>query len=321
MISIIMSVYNVEKYLDECLKSIFNQTYKNFELIIVNDGSTDNSKLIIDKYRNENSNIIYIEQENKGISEARNLALSISKGEYILYIDSDDYIDKDMLKLMIEKIELDKSDMVIIGHEEFYDEFKNKNINISLNVDENKIYSGTDVANMMLDLKIMGVLWNKLYKRSQLEKEKFYFEPGRYTQDWYPVFKHVFNLDKISFVNKPLYKYRIRNSSITGKKTKKRLDDYIYAVESIINYAENNKENLNKNNLEFFKLATFENIISINNSINTANNKEIKEYKSNNNISIKNSFKINNFNINSKIKLLLWKLNIYGISIKLKKQY
>lgn len=322
MISIIMSVYNVEKYLDECLQSIFNQTYKDIELIIINDGSTDGSLDIINKYRKKYSNIVYIEQENKGLSEARNLGLSIAKGDYILYIDSDDYIDSNMLQLMIDKIKEDDSELVIIGHREFYDDIKGKDLDIILDVDDKKVYTGIEVANMMLDCKIMGVAWNKLYKASKLKEENFYFESGRYTQDWYPTFKHISNLSKISFVNKPLYKYRLRSTSTTSKKNEKRLEDYTYAVSNIINYVENSNINFDKNSLTRFKVITFNRIISLYYSVNIQKQSSIyKSFKNSN----YNKFDMNILKVStlkgisnrSIIYIVAWKLNLYKYLIKI----
>lgn len=316
MISIIMSVYNVEKYLEECLASIFNQSYKDFELIIINDGSTDNSLTIINKYLKKYSNIVYLEQQNKGLSEARNLGLSFAKGEYILFIDSDDYIDKEMFKIMIEKIESNKSDMVIIGHTEFYDDVKGNDCEVKLNISDSKSYSGLEVANLMLECNIMGVAWNKLYKTEKLKKDNFYFESGRYTQDWYPIFKHISNLQKISFVNLPLYKYRLRSTSTTSKKNKKRLEDYYYAITSILNYVEENKEKFNENSINKFKCITFNNLLGLISSIyDIEGSKHYLEIQKINldplNIKTSEIFKVKNLDWKIKVYLIAWKLRIY----------
>ena len=94
-ISIIVPIYNVEKYLERCINSLINQTYKNIEIILVNDGSTDNSLIICEKYKNIDSRIILVNKENGGLSDARNVGIDNSSGNYITFIDSDDYIDDD----------------------------------------------------------------------------------------------------------------------------------------------------------------------------------------------------------------------------------
>lgn len=325
MISIIISVYNVEKYLEECLYSIFNQTYNNIEIILVNDGSTDNSLNIINKYREKYSNIVYIEQENKGLSEARNLGLRVAKGDYILYIDSDDYIDLNMLQLMIDKIKKDNSDMVIIGHTEFYDDINGKDVNIYLDIDEKKIYTGIEVAHMMLECKIMGVAWNKLYKKEKLIDDNFIFESGRYTQDWYPTFRHISTLNKISFVNKPLYKYRLRSTSTTSKKNEKRLEDYSYAVSNIINYVENSDTEFNKKSIILFKAITFNRIISLYYSINSSNQgniyTEFKKLKyNNNNIGLRDLVDLKELDKRTVVYILAWKFKLYRYLIKIEKK-
>ncbi|MGG7157905.1 glycosyltransferase [Clostridium perfringens] len=322
MISIIMSVYNVEEYLEECLKSIFNQTYKDFELIIINDGSTDNSIKVINKYRKKYKNIIYVEQENKGLSEARNLGLTFVNGDYVLYIDSDDYIDKYMFEEIVKKIRNDKSDMVIFGHTEFYDDLYGKDCDIKLNIEESKIYSGIEVSNLMLECEIMGVAWNKLYRAEKLKKENFYFESGRYTQDWYPTFKHISNLKKISFVNKPLYKYRLRSTSTTSKKNKKRFEDYYYAVMNIINYVNIHKDKFNINSINKFKCIALNNLIKLLESNYTLSNNDLKlERKKLKSIYMKNSeiLKVENLNFIKKVYLLGWNLKIYKILMNCEK--
>ncbi|WP_283672571.1 glycosyltransferase [Clostridium perfringens] len=322
MISIIMSVYNVEEYLEECLKSIFNQTYKEFELIIINDGSTDNSKKIINKYIEKYNNIIYVEQENKGLAEARNLGLTLVNGEYVLYIDSDDYIDRYMFEEIIKKINTDKSDMVIFGHSEFYDDLDGKDCDVNLNIDDSKIYSGIEVANLMLECKIMGVAWNKLYKVEKLRKENFYFEPGRYTQDWYPTFKHISNLKRISFVNKPLYKYRLRSTSTTSKKNKKRFEDYYCAVNNIINYVNVNKNKFDLDSINKFKCITLTNLIKLLENNNMLSNEELRLEKIKlKNINMKNSeiLKVKDMNFIEKTYLLGWNLKIYKILMNFEK--
>ena len=117
MISIIIPVYNAEKYLGKCLDSILNQTYSDFEIIIVNDGSSDSSDSICKKYMLDEPRIQYIIQKNQGVSAARNTGIKRAKGEYLLFVDADDTIDSLMLKKMLESIEDKKSDMVYVGFE------------------------------------------------------------------------------------------------------------------------------------------------------------------------------------------------------------
>ena len=125
LISIIVPVYNVESYLKRCIESILNQTFRDFELILVNDGSTDNSEIICKEYALKDERIKYFYQRNKGVSEARNKGIDNSSGEYIQFIDSDDYVDENFLEIVVNRFKRDNSDIVFIG---FYNEYNNGEI-------------------------------------------------------------------------------------------------------------------------------------------------------------------------------------------------
>ncbi|MFR8734737.1 MAG: glycosyltransferase family 2 protein, partial [Clostridium perfringens] len=163
-ISIVMPVYNVALYLREMLDSILNQTIDgNFQLIIINDGSTDESKKIIEEYKSKFNNLLYLEQENKGVSVARNLGIRYIEGKYTIFLDSDDYIEKDMFKLMYDKAEEESADTVICGYKKVYD-YKNKYEEEYLfkNI-KDKVYNNLEVCERMLSMEIEGFTWNKLF--------------------------------------------------------------------------------------------------------------------------------------------------------------
>ena len=125
-ISIIVPVYNVEKYLEKCIKSILNQTFTDFELILVNDGSTDKSGVICDNYKNIDDRIIVIHKKNEGLSSARNSGLDIAKGRYIGFVDSDDYINNDMYHKLYEALIKNNSDISICKFVKVYDDSEMK---------------------------------------------------------------------------------------------------------------------------------------------------------------------------------------------------
>ncbi|PJW13245.1 glycosyl transferase [Geobacillus sp. Manikaran-105] len=315
MISVIVPVYNVEQYLEQCLETVFNQTYKNIEVIIVNDGSTDKSIDIINKYRKKYSNILYLEQENKGLSVARNLATKYAKGEYIIYIDSDDYLELDMLEMMYNKIKQIKGDVVICGHKEIYEDIPGKYSRVLIDADENKVYSGLEVADMLLNCKVMGVTWNKLFRRKLIEKYGLYFEPGRYTQDWFPVFKHISKCNSIGFINKDLYNYRIRSGATKAKKNYKRLEDYTHAVTSILDYIKTNNLQFSTNSINKFKAITFERSMLMYLHLNRDKGRKLyEEFKYNGylnySLSISDILTTSKLGIRTKLNLLLWKLKI-----------
>ncbi|WP_411332989.1 glycosyltransferase family 2 protein [Metabacillus indicus] len=316
MISIIMPVYNVESYLDTCLQSIFSQSHKNFEVIVVNDGSTDQSLKIINDYKSAHNNLILIDQKNQGISVARNAALEIAQGDYILFIDSDDYLEKDMLELMIKKITEDESDMVICGHSEVNTSHPRKINRVSLKVKPEKVYSGLEVADMVINCQLMGVVWNKLIKKSIIDQHKLYFEPDRYTQDWFPIFRLITKCATISFVNKPLYNYLVRNGSITSKKGWKRLEDYSYAVLTILNYIDRNELSLSNRSLNTFKVITMEKIIKMYFNAHLTKEKHIyNEFAASRysfiHATLLSIFYSNRMDVRSKLNLLLWKTKLF----------
>ena len=113
LISIIVPIYNVEKYLRQCLDSIMNQTYRNFECLLINDGSSDNSEDICREYVSKDSRFRYFEKENGGVSSARNLGIEHSKGEYITFIDSDDWVDSDYLEVLYNSLVDERADIAI----------------------------------------------------------------------------------------------------------------------------------------------------------------------------------------------------------------
>src|SRR5574344_165141 len=197
-VSVIVPVYNVEKYLKKCLDSLTNQTLKELEIIVVNDGSPDNSQIIIDNFVNRypkkvKSFII----ENGGQGAARNYGLTKAKGEFIAFVDSDDYVEKNMYELLYNKAIQDKSDIVLCGNNIV-------DLNYNLLKKENVILENNNVD----FLREKVAVWNKIYKKSILNdisfRKKVWYEDLDYS------LKLVFNRYKISYLNKCLYNYLLR---------------------------------------------------------------------------------------------------------------
>ncbi|MBS3200948.1 glycosyltransferase family 2 protein [Turicibacter bilis] len=321
MITIIIPVFNVGKYIRECLESLFCQTYSNFELIIVNDGSTDNSLKIIKEYINEYSEkITLLNQENQGVSEARNLANNYIRGDYLIYIDPDDYLHPDYLKKLVLTIEKEKSDVAICGYEIFYDDIKGENYQKKYNVSVDFL-DGIATAQMMMNLDLEGYLWNKLFRVSALKAKGIFFEKGRYIQDWYPVFKTLASMSKITFINESLYFYRQRSTSTVYKKSKKKVDDYYYACRQIIKKAE--LLDIDSKIIAKFRVATFLAIATDIYYINDVDIIDLYQFSFENgytelidNVSI---LKNREISFKQKIKLLLWRGHaFYKIPIVIK---
>ncbi|WP_066890482.1 glycosyltransferase family 2 protein [Clostridium nigeriense] len=320
MISLILPIYNVEKYLRECLDSIMNQSYKNYELIIVDDGSRDRSLEIVNEYRNKFKHIKILSQKNKGVSEARNLALKYAIGKYILFVDSDDFLRADMLEKLISIAIKAKCDVVISNYYLYYD--KNNYIKFLKNMPSFTIYDNYRVVDMMLKYKIQGQLWNKLFKFSLLKENNFQFEKDRYIQDIFPVFKAISNANKISYLDEPLYFYRQREGSTVNKKNKKLTVDYYHAMTSVKKYIEENNIEINENSFKTFKAHILSYFIyhytneSLNNNYNSF--KKSDYYKLN--ISFKDFLFLKDLSHKDKLRIILWKLRIFNFIKKVKRK-
>lgn len=238
-VSIIVPVYNVEKYIERCLDSLVNQTLKDIEIIIVNDGSTDGSKEIIQKYLNKYKNIVYLEKENGGLSSARNYGIPYAKGEYIGFVDSDDYVEITMYEKMYNKAIEEKSDMVEC---DFIWEYPNKK-----REDIGKIYS--DKKEAIVEARV--VAWNKIIKKDIIEKTKITFPEGLRYEDIEFFYKIVPYLNKISFVKETLVHYVQRESSIANTQNE-RTGEIFKIWENVLNYyIENNIFNEYRSELEY----------------------------------------------------------------------
>ena len=233
-VSIIVPVYNVEKYLKKCLDSLVNQTLGDIEIIIVNDGSPDNSKQIIEEYAKKYSSIIKVlNQANQGLSDARNNALNLATSKYIMYVDSDDYVSRDMVEKMYNKIINEKADMVICGNN-VVDE--NYNL-ISSTFPNNKNYSN-DIEKIILGNMCA---WNKIIKKSLIIDNNLKFRSKVWYEDIDFSFKLVTLSKKITFVDENLYYYLVRKNSIMNNKNVLRNKEILLTFEEIIIYLKDNK--------------------------------------------------------------------------------
>ena len=222
-VSIIIPVYNCEKYISKMLKSILTQSYQNIEVIIVNDGSTDNSYEECKKV--EDSRIIIISQENKGVSSARNKGIERATGKYITFIDPDDWVEKGYIEYMYNKIKENDVDIVAVGH---YIEKDNK-IKRAMNF-EDKILSSESALDMSSKY-FFSAIWAKLFKKEILTTnniEKLFDEDLFYSEDTLAYCKLLRYSNKIYWTSTPLYYYHINeNGAMKKKDIEKYFSDYI----------------------------------------------------------------------------------------------
>ena len=232
-LSIIVPVYNVEQYLKRCLDSLVRQTLKRdcYEIIIVNDGSPDNSQSIIDTFADKYSNIVALQKQNGGLSDARNFGLERAKGDYIAFVDSDDYVDTRMYEVMLQKAKEQDFDMVVCDFKEVYDNYE---LQGSSRVTKD-LLTKEDVRHAMLDFYPSA--WNKLYKRELFAEIQFkknvWFEDVECLYRLFPIIKNV------GVVKETLYYYIQRAGSIS-KSMDPRIFHCIYNWNGIIEYYEQN---------------------------------------------------------------------------------
>lgn len=212
LISVIIPVYNVEKYLNKCIDSIVNQTYKNLEVILVDDGSLDKSSQLCDEWAKRDNRINVIHKVNGGLSSARNYGLKISKGEYISFVDSDDWVDKNTYQELLCHTKKD-IDFVSFGVLEEYD---TETYQI-LNSNNYQIYKQKQIFNRILDdNSVAGYVCNKLFKRSIIGNEKF-DETLMSCEDIDFCTRISVMCNSIIHVDAKFYHYRRRNDSMTGE--------------------------------------------------------------------------------------------------------
>lgn len=229
-VSIVVPVYNVEAYLEKCLDSLVNQNFDNYEVIIVNDGSTDKSKEIAQRYENKYSNVVLIDQKNKGLGGARNTGIEAVKGEYILFVDSDDYIHPDTLKLAYDEANKKQADIVVFGF-----------TIISESGEIIKIERGFESTNSSLNenrelLMCSPIACNKLIKKEILIDSGVRFPDRAWYEDLRTIPKLYLHAQTFGFVDKSLYFYLKRKGSITNALKTDRLIEIVDAVEDLLNY-------------------------------------------------------------------------------------
>lgn len=238
LLSVIIPVYNTEKYLTRCLNSVINQSYKNLELIVINDGSTDHSQDLINDFSIRYNNIQCIQlQENKGLGNARNLGLNKARGKYVSFIDSDDWIDSNFYRVLINNIQKYDLDIAIGG---IINEFDDRNVYTYRYQYPFDNQISNDFALELLaksnnqDIYITPIVNNKVYNLEIIKKNNLNFLVNSYNED--DIFSFLlFNIVKrVGIVKDVFYHYYQRDSSISGQFTHKHVDDIVAAYKYLI---------------------------------------------------------------------------------------
>lgn len=226
LISIIVPVYKVEKYLRKCIDSILQQTLKDFELILVNDGSPDSCGSICDEYAKVDSRIRVIHKKNGGLSDARNSGIEIAQGRYLGFIDSDDYIENDMYEVLYNNIVSNNADIAVCG---YYDCYKNT---IIPRGNSGKISIKNTEESVEMLKKMLPVAWNKLYKREIFKDIRYPY--GKFNEDTFIIIDILMNCKKMVYIDIPKYYYLKRKNSIMKNSFNVKQLDIIEAWEKCL---------------------------------------------------------------------------------------
>lgn len=240
LVSIIIPVYNVESYLDDCLKSVLNQTYDNIEVIAVDDGSVDDSPLILKEYASKYSRLrVYLQDVNQGQGTARNLGLEKAKGDYILFVDSDDYIETNTVKCLVDVIEETNVDFIRFNATSFSSEgelIKEDSYRFTQYLKEKRIYTKKDFKDIYLSFMPSPVLY--MFTKDLLSKYEIIFPSGIIHED--EVFSALLFLYARScvYINKDFYRRRYRAGSTMTDKTEEQVERSFSSYIKIIEYYE-----------------------------------------------------------------------------------
>lgn len=223
-LSIIVPVYDVEKYIHQCIDSILNQTFQNFEIILVDDDSNDKSGAICDEYAKRDNRVKVIHQVNAGLSAARNIGLKHAKGKYVAFVDSDDYIAPNMYELLLNKLYESGTDMVKCGYHEFiYEDITYTRKFVSPCVYENT-FSKEELLKFSMTDVLYIVVWNAVYTKNLADK--IFYPNGLISEDNYVSPMYLLESEKVAVISEPLYYYRQNPEGLSKKDVplKKPLD-------------------------------------------------------------------------------------------------
>ena len=232
-ITVIVPVYNVENYLEKCLDSLINQTYKNLEIIVINDGSTDNSGEICQEYAQKDNRIVYIEKENGGQSEARNMGLDRMTGSYVTFVDSDDWVELDYVETLYKKITEYRADIAVGNYYSFNESEGMYYFHIFGDSYYEKVYDNVSIFENLYESQEMKSfalisVWGKLYKADLFKQLRF--DIGKLGEDGYLNQKIYLLAEKTIYLNKGLYAYRQREGSSSRIWTEKWMHALVDAM-------------------------------------------------------------------------------------------
>lgn len=228
-ISIVVPIYKVEAYLNHCVQSLVNQTYKDIEIILVDDGSPDSCPRMCDEWERKDDRIIVIHKDNGGLSDARNAGIARSTGEYLMFVDSDDYIEPDSCEAFMRIAEKTDAD-IIVGN--VVQETSKGFVHMDrTNLEEGRLYLNTEYIKLAIRAREWyAPAWSALYKRSVFERNHLQYVKGLLHEDMEMLPRVFFAAQTVSFLNKEFYHYVIRKGSIMSTATKEKNGKHIMGI-------------------------------------------------------------------------------------------
>lgn len=301
-LSIVVSIYNIEKYLDRCIKSLIKQSNLEYEILLIDDGSTDESSNICQRYAEKYKNIRYLYKENGGLSSARNYGLLKSIGEYIFFVDGDDYIEENCLKDIILEMQYNDLEVLHINYKQVDEEgsiLKRKNLNNKM---DDRIYNG---SKWIEKINFIPMAWTYIFKKDFLINNQLYYLEGIYHEDTEFSPKVIATVQRIKYYKTPIYNYVIREGSIIRSFNVKKAYDLVKIIDSLQEYKEkhileNNIKVFIENRQDYLLIASIKTMLQYGQSI--------KELIKNTNITY--------YKINKLIKSKKIKYKILGFIIK-----
>ena len=242
LVSLIIPVYKVEKYLERCFYSAINQTYKKLEIILVDDGSPDNSGKLCEELALKDKRVIVVHKDNGGLSSARNAGMQVANGDFYYFLDSDDYIDHELIEICIKKMIETNADMVAFNYKKFNDDgdiWKENNVIESSYIIHNEKERLDIISNHFLNYDFGFEAWNRMYRSNIIKENNINFAPNKlvFAEDICFNLCYLLCCKRVEVIDKELYFYLIRNDSIMGKSNSVvKLEQFINLGEYVYNF-------------------------------------------------------------------------------------
>lgn len=256
LISIVVPVYNVEAYLHKCVDSILAQTYRNIEVILINDGSPDKSPEVCDNYAKEDSRVIVIHQKNGGLSDARNTGIEVASGSWISFIDSDDWVERDFIERLLNLAIRHKADIGICGYRKVLEGGVVEATTIKPKPQATVMNNLDALRDLLTRQRYGGVMtWNKLYRACIFTDNNIRFPKGRVHEDNFTTYKTFYYANKVAYMDEPLYNYLQRGDSIMGEPFSLKRLDILDAVSEADQFVRSRKLDL-LHEVDFYRVIT-----------------------------------------------------------------